>query len=76
MIEIEFDDERTVLEALVSVQELNEDVEYPDPTWVDIEVQARSKHSPWVTINDVWRIVSSSRHVKQLLWGRLTDRPW
>lgn len=55
-IEIEFDNERTVLEALVSVQELNEGVHYPEPTYVDIEVQVRSEHSPWVTINEVWRI--------------------
>ena len=86
MLDISFDTERTVLEALCAIQDIQEEdnaYDYPVPTYVFVEVQGKNSAGFWETINEVWTIVGSSNlsinnshRVKPRKHKKMKHRSW
>jgi len=70
LIDIDFDSERTVLEALCDIQDISDAdtaYEYPVPTFVYVAVQAKNETGDWIIVEEVWAIEAQDEETRELL---------
>jgi len=70
IIDITFNQERTVLEAICVVQDIQEEdsqYDYPNPTYIYVEVQGETSAGVWEQINEVWTIEAQDEETNELL---------